>query len=741
MPEGKLRSGVYRSFIMCDDPRGVVECGAIKKQSSKSRSSICNGTNQRCDQPLKAKERSEMAPRKSTEEASSLQLLRVSKGIQKLNVAIESWSKGLSYEAARPEDIAKDLLRGALDLEESLAMLSSIQEDDNKQKPRISSKDGRSDLRFQRSMSDRFGERIEKRMMSQENGASRDCYEELRKVIRESFLRQNLLPQTTTTTTKTRVVRSDFASSSGAASSSTSSSQSSMVSGSTKSSASSDIPRKAPSLIARLMGLDVSPQEPNKSTVNHIDKPDIIKLSTERQEQLKNKKKESHEIVRCNNSTREALVQSLPEELQSENPSSTIVLIRPMRIVQQEMEEKPGNKRPVLPRKPRMQGEVHPKMINQRKDHQAKGASKKSCNKMKLPLSLTKKEREPKEMVRKVEGNEGKVMKLMSTSNAKPVTRERKPMETNKKRHVKKEDIGEGKDRCRAHDRAIKPPNNPTTHKKRSSPADMSSNKSRSSRLSSSSSSDEQKSNTRLKKSGEASRPNAKKKLHQQDNDLASENNSGSSQDTRGSINQLSAEETTSSELHIQGHCNNGEVTSCAATVQHSREPETSQIFLKSFLSNSPDFITYADNLFEFNTNTKRSQESTFHNRDSIVISDQRLALDFGKEVAKRRSLLLIAEPTCPQRSSVDIDELLMEVCDGFESMKSYRDTFLGQNSFVKESIHMILEKDLKSKKTEMTSGVWDLGWRSEFQIDETHQAVADLEKLILSGLIQEILS
>ncbi|CAH8257201.1 unnamed protein product [Arabidopsis lyrata] len=32
MPEGKLRSGVYRSFIMCDDPRDVVDCGAIKKQ-------------------------------------------------------------------------------------------------------------------------------------------------------------------------------------------------------------------------------------------------------------------------------------------------------------------------------------------------------------------------------------------------------------------------------------------------------------------------------------------------------------------------------------------------------------------------------------------------------------------------------------------------------------------------------------------------------------------------------------
>ncbi|CAH8261739.1 unnamed protein product [Arabidopsis lyrata] len=734
MPEGKLRSGVYRSFIMCDDPRDVVECGAIKKQS-KSRSS---STKQRCEEHLsKAKERSEMAvaPRKSNTEdvpPSSFQLLRVSKGIQKLNGAIESWSKGFSFEAvSRPEDIAKDLLRGALDLEESLAMLSSIQEDDSKQKPRIC-KDGRSDLRFQRSMSDRFGERVEKRMMVQESVASKDCYEELRKVIRESFLRQNLVSQTTTTGIKTRVVRNDFASSSGAASSSTSSSQSSMVSGSTKSSASSDIPRRAPSLIARLMGLDVSTQEPSKSTVNHIDKPDILKLSSERQEKVKKNNKESPEIVRCN-SMRETVLQSLPEEIPRENPS-TIVLIRPMRVVQPEMEEKPGSKRPVVPKKPRMQGEVHPRMINQRKDHQAKGS-----NKMKLPLSLTKKDKEPKEMVRKGEENEGKVIKLMSPSNGRTLTRDRKPLETNKtnkKLVVKKEDIAEGKDRHRPHDRALKPPSNPASQKKSNNPSDVSRNKSRrSSRLSSSSSS-----GSREKKSGEASRPNAKKKLRQQDNNLGSENHS-SSQDTLGSLNQLSTEETTSSEFHNQGQCDNGEVSSCAATIHYSHEPEASQISLKSFLSSSSEFINYAEDLFDFNTNTKRSRESNFRNRDNIVISDQRLALDFAKEVARRKSLLLAEQP-CHTRSSLHIDEVLMEVCDGFESLGSYKDTFSGQNSFVKETIHLVLEKDLKGKKTEMTSGVWDLGWRSEFQIDETYQAVVvDLEKLILSSLIQEIIS
>ncbi|CAN8270548.1 unnamed protein product [Cochlearia groenlandica] len=736
MPEGKLRSGVYRTFMMCDDPRGVVDCGAIKKQSK-----TCS-TNQRLSHP-----RSEIAPMKSAEDAplpppppssssssSSLQLLRVSKGIKKLNVAIDSWSKGLSYESMRPEDIAKDLLRGALDLEESLAMLSSIQEDDDKiKKPRIT----KGDSRFQRSMSDRFGERVEKRMLSQENVASRDCYEELRKVIKESFLRQNLLPRIET---KTRVFRSGFASTSGAASSSTSSSQSSMVSGSTKSSASSDIPRRAPSLVARLMGLDASPQEPRKSMVNHNDvKTIILNHSLEIQEQMKkDKQKEIHEIVRCN-STREDALQSLPKEIPSENPSSSnIVLIRPMHVEQPEMEEKPVNRRPVLPKKPRMQGEVHPRMmINQRKDLQAMDVNKgRSNNKMKLPLSLTKKE--PKERLRKVEDRQGKVIKPMSPtpSNAKVVTKQRKSIDkTNKKPTVKKEDIGEGKDKCRPHDRSLKPPNNLAAHKKPNNSSEMSRSNSRRSKLSSSSSSSEQK-----------SRPNAKKKLHQKDNDLASENSSCSSQDTRNSssLNQFSTEKTTSSEFQIQDHCDNEEVTSSASTIQHCDEPKPSQISLNSFLSNSSEFLAYAKTLFDFNTDTKRSRESAFRNKeDTISISDQSLALDFAKEVARRKSLVLHVKQSCNGRSYVDIDELLKEVCDGFESLTSYRDMFLGQNSsFVKESIDMVLEKDLECKKTEMTSGVWDLSWvRSEFQIDETHQVIVDLEKFILSSLIQEIIS
>lgn len=503
MPEGKLRSGVYRSFIMCDDPRGVVERGAIKKQSkTRNNSSICSGTNQRFDHPSKSKERSEAAPRKSTEDpppSSSLQLLRVSKGIQKLNVAIDSYSKGSRHEAVRPEDIAKGLLRGALDLEESLAMLSSIQEADVKQKGRVT-KDGRRDLRFQRSMSDRFGERFEKRMMVQENVASKDCYDELRNVIRESFHRQNLLPQATTTETKkTRVVRSGFVSSSGAASSSTSSSQSSMVSGSTKSSASSDVPRRAPSLIARLMGLDASPQQPNNVT------PVIVNVSPERQEKPKRKKKESSpETLRCN-STRKGVLQSLPEEIPSENHSS-IVLIRPVNGggVQTKTDEKPGNKRPVLPKKPRMQGEVHPRMINQKKDNQAKGGS---SNTMKLPSSPTKKDK----VVRKVEENEGKVMKLLSPSNVKAVTGQGKPKETIKKFYVKKQDISEGKDR------GLRSPVNHGTHKKSNGSSDMSRNKNQRSRLSSSSSSssssDEQKSNSRLKKPGDASKRSVSKIL------------------------------------------------------------------------------------------------------------------------------------------------------------------------------------------------------------------------------------
>ncbi|XP_031107035.1 uncharacterized protein LOC116011774 [Ipomoea triloba] len=209
MPQDSLKSAVYRSFVTCDDPRGVVECKPIRKNKTEPSKMDDRVVKQRAHDNLsvsssKKGERKEMAWKgRCAEElscVSSVQLAEVSKGAEKLNRVIDSLSRGVSFER-QSKDIAKDLLKGALDLQESLVMLGKLQEASQqvaKLKKRSNEFDGTG---VSRAKSERIGghryhqmEFDEKPRFSVDGVASGDCYEELREVIRESFARQNLLP-------------------------------------------------------------------------------------------------------------------------------------------------------------------------------------------------------------------------------------------------------------------------------------------------------------------------------------------------------------------------------------------------------------------------------------------------------------------------------------------------------------------------------------------------------------------
>ncbi|XP_011093596.1 uncharacterized protein LOC105173522 isoform X2 [Sesamum indicum] len=206
MPQDSLRSVVYRSFVTCDDPKGVVECKTIRKSKSDSRKMEEKMKNQRIQQTSDTstsfeEERKDKVHKGSKEEL--LQIMEVSRGAQKLNEVIDSWSNRTSFDK-QSKCIAKDLLKGALDLQESLSMLSKLQEASEyiaKSKKMHKEKDvgGRVDVGTEFMDSDPFGD-YDKGMDLQKpristSGFSRDCYDELREVIRESFARQNLLPK------------------------------------------------------------------------------------------------------------------------------------------------------------------------------------------------------------------------------------------------------------------------------------------------------------------------------------------------------------------------------------------------------------------------------------------------------------------------------------------------------------------------------------------------------------------
>ncbi|XP_016489412.1 uncharacterized protein LOC107809324 [Nicotiana tabacum] len=303
MPQDSLRSAVYRSFVTCDDPKGVVECKTIRK--SKNDHPKMEGKQRTCSH-LNASSSSSICKGMAADElysSSSIQLMEVSREAQKLNQVIDSWSKGITLET-HSKDIAKDLLKGALDLQESLVMLGKLQEaSQHMAKLKKDQKDG---ICIGRTKSERISDHRFNRLEFQKprfsvDGASQDCFDELREVIRESFVRQNLLPPTCASENDRRKVElspdlpfTSFTSSSDSSFEkaslgrskmitssdvpSTSSSRSSMVQSQEVSSFGYSPPKvqsqDGPNLIARLMGLEEIPRKPQ-----HLENERVIKQS------------------------------------------------------------------------------------------------------------------------------------------------------------------------------------------------------------------------------------------------------------------------------------------------------------------------------------------------------------------------------------------------------------------------------------------------------------------------------
>ncbi|KAI3802923.1 hypothetical protein L1987_31070 [Smallanthus sonchifolius] len=260
MPQESLRSVVYRSFVTCEDPRGVVEGKTI-------RISKTNPTKMSTQIPEKETQS------KNSKQKEKMSLVEVKSGAQNLNEGIDSWSKGVNFKS-QPKDIAKDLLKGALDLQESLMMLGKLQEAScmtnfkkKQEKP--------SEELFSRIGSDRFesfqiynsGYQKERKLA---NGSSRDCFTELREVIKEGLSKQNLLITNKSYQESRGKLQSspDIASTSSSTSSSMVYSSHEFTSSESFSSRATEEKSKGSNLIAKLMGLEEFPAKPARKQLD-----------------------------------------------------------------------------------------------------------------------------------------------------------------------------------------------------------------------------------------------------------------------------------------------------------------------------------------------------------------------------------------------------------------------------------------------------------------------------------------
>ncbi|OAY78357.1 hypothetical protein ACMD2_09891 [Ananas comosus] len=138
-----------------------------------------------------SKERGEQKSSMACRDSSEAQLLKVSRGAQSLTQVINSWSREPNFS----KHFAEDLLRGALDLQESLVMLENFQAA-SKSFSRMN------DIKRKQEMAEEGIEgEIEEEVFVEATaskrfsscGSSRYRVEELKKVIKDSFHRQNLL--------------------------------------------------------------------------------------------------------------------------------------------------------------------------------------------------------------------------------------------------------------------------------------------------------------------------------------------------------------------------------------------------------------------------------------------------------------------------------------------------------------------------------------------------------------------
>lgn len=259
MPQDSLSSRIYKSFLTCNDPKGIVDKSTVRKKKvapSKMEKRVKSRTARKnlyefSDCKLQGEETTVKELRDEFSSPSSSQLMEVSRGAQKLNRTIDLWSNGMKYDR-QSDQIARDLFEGALDLQQSLVILGKLQKASRymtqmRKNERIDRKTT-GNMGMERT---RFNQNEFQKPRLSADYSYGDGAEELKKMIRDRLARQ-LLPNTTNMTERISFPASSMESSASDFAS-TSSSQSSMMYNTAPNPAKKS---NGKNLIAKLMGLE-----------------------------------------------------------------------------------------------------------------------------------------------------------------------------------------------------------------------------------------------------------------------------------------------------------------------------------------------------------------------------------------------------------------------------------------------------------------------------------------------------
>lgn len=785
MPQDKRRSISYRSFVTCDDPKGVFECGAIRKTKIIS--------------PQKREQNPSLAVIKEEKKEMGIggitrEELEVSKGAKRLNHVINSWSNNKPKE--HQKEIAQDLLKGALDLQESLIILRKLQEASSYAPPRLTRKEkqkleeGRFDGMVKGLMDHEKLEMGFQRPRFSVDGSSRKSFDEMRNVVRDSLLRQTLItnPIFEQHFDHRKMGSPDFPS--------TSSSQSSMIRSSnfvpSDSSISSSTTSqrkngKGSNLIVRLMGLESLPSSPRK----HKEVDRFVNLAKpmydiDSPRAMGTKQKTVDEILETLNF--KGLLRSnsgngvMPSEVYERPP---IVLMKPMHFPCLELDRgvdcvTAGIKEKVM--EPRSRRATMEKVASSK----AKSSS----------VNLHQKQQ-------KKEGNVRKVSEVVK------VTPTRRKVE--EKKVVKPSHELRSRDQSKSSTSKVKKPKNGMLISKNqnSSPRKTTSTaildhrtwqgvKTRPPVLTGKSQRHKDESKERVPAFKEeidsisendsllpradcmiADNFHSEKQAEASQIQITDYDDQSSVSDTNETIAYLRNDKNnsihdvglirtyeddvtsvsitercnevtliTTHENGVAVHLNTVDIAPLSIQFEDSMESSIEPDFetcrksidprkkLKGLLLRSPSFVTHAEDLFGLQVNIS---DETDEDPDDDVATNK-LLLDCANEVMQLRSLQF--SQTCLPLSrmytvtnprSLSIDQLLEEICDGIGDLRCYLRP--DDEHFSSDNLYLLLDQDLKFK-----SGTWEIGWKSAFSQEEAEKVICDIDKVVLGKLIEEVL-
>ncbi|CAH9078777.1 unnamed protein product [Cuscuta epithymum] len=784
MPREKPKSAAYRSFLSCDDPKGVVECKTVRKSK---------GSEVR---------KEEMVSRASGHELNcscSSHLMEVSRGAQKLTQVIDSWSKGIGSSDRKSKDVAKELLKGALDLQESLERLEKLQEEASGFMTKLNKpKEGSGKGKLKKNVGIRGIERTKSERITHDNqkyklefgkarhsidGASWDCYEELRESILDSFAKQNLSTLPTHALEKGSFGRReieispDLATTSSSRSScekacldrirlmsspdlpSTSSSQSSMFQSQECSSHDSSLPKaqhfkpKVTSLVAKLMGLEeISSGTLKFTSQNHS-------LPYQRRPKFEiglPKAKKSTSVDPKPRATQECT-----RGMQLRSKSIDESMCRTCHPIVSDLGNKFGNGcKPIVLMKPLYAPDLQEeRLYSMACPFEENELDKKGMNtkwrRTELREGWSKKHRQAVSCLND-DGITvlGKLSPNRTTNPRKHRLEKKEVVDKRASPNIRKEDMKKVKymEACKPHD--LEKLTSVKLKKQQvvsniSEKVIMWQNS-----IASDSTLDE-----------EAAFHDSRSRTHVKKNDKPVQSSSVSigenMVDKKALIDLKPKKETNESEnLHFEEisvvsqtspfddqstdenlSCNSMMLTIGSECNEHDQFFINPKLKLesnttKNFLLSSTPFLTRAEELFHACT-WEPVVKPVYLNDE---MPDTKVLLDCASELLDNKyTQSKMSSDRLPIRSRaciIPLDKLVAEICDGIDTLISYRD--LTTDAPCVDASSALIERDLWCKGA--VRRACDLGWREGFTCNEVENVVADMEKLLLSGILEDAL-